>query len=166
MKTTQELYLELRTLSNDAYNVFKKHGHSPEYRELHKKYTEFRDSIDPNLSIVINTAMNWLKDNHGYVYFNSNWSNCYSLDNAMHEYLGFSAYHRKPEAGVPFEAATVTPKEMILNGFRYYKAQMDQEMDILSAGDVNTDHITYTDEKITAMLNDIENFDDNLMERQ
>ena len=166
MTTTQELYLELRTLSNKAYNVYKKHGHSPEYRELHKKYAEFRDSIDPNLSIVINTAMNWLKDNHAYVYFNSNWSNCYSLDNAMHEYLGFSAYHRKPEAGVPFEAATVTPKEMILNGFRYYKAQMDQEMDILSAGDVNTDHITYTDEKITAMLNDIENFDDNLMERQ
>ena len=47
MKTTQELYLELRTLSEAAFDVHKKHGHSPEYRVLHRKYAEFRDSIDP-----------------------------------------------------------------------------------------------------------------------
>ena len=166
MKTTQELYLELRSLSDTAYNVYKKHGHSPEYRVLHKKYAEFRDNIDPNLSNVIKTAMNWLKDNHTYVFFNSNWSNCYSLDNAMHDYLGFSTYHRKPAPGIPFKAASVSPKEMILNGFKFYKVQLNQELDILSAGDVNTDHLTHTDKKIILMLDDVENFDDNLLERK
>ena len=166
MKTTQELYLKLRSFADAAFDVHKKHGHSPEYRELHKKYAEFRDNIDPNLSNVIKVAMDWLKDNHTYVFFNSNWSNCYSLDNAMHDYLGFSAYHRKPDPGIPFEAASVTPKEMILNGFKYYKVQLNQEMDILAAGDVDTGHITHTDEKIMLMLNDIENLDDNLMERE
>ena len=43
MKTTQELYLELRTLSEAAFDVHKKHGHSPEYRVLHRKYAEFRE---------------------------------------------------------------------------------------------------------------------------
>lgn len=166
MKTTQELYLELRTLSEAAFDVHKKHGHSPEYRVLHRKYAEFRDSIDPSLSCIIKKAKTWLSNNHSYVYFNSSWSNCYSLDNAMHEYLGFSTYHRKPEAGIPFESATVTPKEMIINGFKYYKAQLNQETDILSAGDVSTDHLTYTDKKIMLMLADVENFDDNLKERK
>ena len=55
---------------------------------------------------------------------------------------------------------------MILNGFKYYKVQLNQEMDILAAGDVDTGHITHTDEKIMLMLNDIENLDDNLMERE
>jgi len=160
--TTQEVYLKLRRLSDDVYNVYKKKGHCPEYRELHKKYAEFRDSIDPNLSSVIKKAMDWLKDNHTYVFFNSSWSNCYSLDNAMYDYLGFSAYRRKPEPGIPFKTATVTPKEMILNGFKYYKAQLDQEADILSAGGLDTDHISYTDQQIINMLEDIKTFDNNL----
>tara|TARA_A100000164_G_scaffold370250_1_gene396037 strand:- start:108 stop:608 length:501 start_codon:yes stop_codon:yes gene_type:complete len=166
MKTTQELYLKLRSLADTAHDVYKKRGHSPEYRELHKKFAEFRDNIDPNLSSVIKTAKGWLRDNHTYVYFNSSWSNCYSLDNAMHEYLGFSAYHRKPKEGIPFDTTSVTPKEMILDGFKYYKAQLNQEMDILAAGDVDTNHLTHTDEKIMLMLKDVENFDDNLMERK
>ena len=166
MKTTQELYLKLRSLADSAYDVYKKQGHSQEYRDLHLKYVEFRNNIDSNLSSVIKAAKDWLLNNHSYVYFNSSWSNCYSLDNAMHEYLGFSAYHRKPEAGIPFKTASVTPKEMILNGFRYYKAQLNQEIDILSAGDVDTNHLTHTDEKIMLMLNDVKNFDDNLMERK
>ena len=162
--TTQEVYLTLRELSNDAYTVYKKQGFCPEYHELHKKYAEFRDNIDPNLSNVIKAAMVWLKDNHTYVYFNSSWSNCYSLDNAMNDYLGFSAYHRKPEPGIPFKAANVTPKEMIIDGFSYYEAQLNQEADILSAGGLNTDHIDAHQEKIIDMLNHLKSCNDNLSE--
>ena len=158
--TTQELYQNLRDLSQEAYDVYRERGNCLEYSKLHKEYVEFRDSIDPNLSIALKKAARWIQDNHAYVFFNSSWSNSYRLDNVMYRYLGFSTYHKEPEAGIPFRASSVSPKEMILGGFKYYKEQLARESGVSS--DVGVDHFSYTDQQIIKMLKDIESYDDNL----
>lgn len=163
--TTHSLYLKLRNYSDNAYDLWKAadHSPSPEYRKAHDELSTFKDSIDPPLFEKLKTAQRWLQSNHPYVFFNSSWSNCYGRDNVMRDYLGFSAYH-EPEEGIPFKPSSVTPKQMILDGFRYFEAQLSQEADILSAGDLNTDHIDAHQQKIVDMLNHLKSCNDNLSE--
>ena len=164
--TTLSLYRQLRNYSDNAYDLWKAADHSPstEYLKAHEELTAFRDSIDPPLFEKLKAAQRWLQINHPYVFFNSTWSNCYGRDNAMRDYLGFSAYHTEPEEGIPFKPSSVTPKQMILDGFSYYEAQLNQEADILSAGGLSTDHIDAHQQKIVDMLNHLKSCNDNLSE--
>ena len=164
--TTLSLYRQLRNYSDNAYDLWKAadHSPSPEYRKAYEELAAFRDSIDPPLFEKLKAAQRWMQINHPYVFFNSTWSNCYGRDNAMRDYLGFSAYHTEPEEGIPFKPSSVTPKQMILDGFSYYEAQLNQEADILSAGGLNTDHIDAHQQKIVDMLNHLKSCNDNLSE--
>ena len=113
--TTLSLYRQLRNYSDNAYDLWKAadHSPSPEYRKAYEELAAFRDSIDPPLFEKLKAAQRWLQINHPYVFFNSTWSNCYGRDNAMRDYLGFSAYHKEPEEGILFKpSARSAPKWM------------------------------------------------------
>ena len=163
--TTHDIWLEARALLDKASEIYKKKGMSAEHRSAINDFHNFRDNIDKGLFDNLKKAQDWIRENHEYVYWNSTWTNCFGKEDALRVYHGIGIYRSSPSEGIPFYYSEITPKGLITGGYRYYKAQLSKERDILSSGGISTDEVDMLDLKTEAMLNDIKNLDDNLQIR-
>jgi hypothetical protein len=160
--TTRDIWLEARALLDKASEVYKEKGMSAEHRAAIHKFHNFRDNIDKGLFDNLKTAQDWIRENHEYVFCNSHWTNCFGKEDALRVYHGIGIYRTSPKEGIPFSFSEVTPKDLIMGGYRYYKAQLSNEKDILSAGDVCSDRVDMLELKITEMLDNLKTLDNNL----
>ena len=160
--TTRDIWLEARALLDKASAIYKEKGMSAEHRTAINDFHNFRDNIDTELFDNLKTAQDWIRENHEYVYWNSTWTNCFGKEDALRVYHGIGIYRTSPKEGIPFTFAEVSPKGLVMGGYRYYKAQLDNERDILSSGDVNTERVDILGLKITEMLDSLKELDDNL----
>lgn len=163
METIFDKYTEIRNYADFAHSIYKMKGFCPEYREARKPVQEIVDSLDPALIERFRKAQQWVDQKHPLVGCNSTWSNCKSKEDIMLDYLGFSEFRidrlRKDEE---FKKSDVSPKQMIIDGFKYFEALLDKERDILSAGDVDISHTDRMEEAIRTMLLSLSDYDDNL----
>ena len=60
---------------------------------------------------------------------------------------------------------TMSPKEMIVDGYKYYKVFADLEADILASGGLDTERVFNLENAISDMLSDLKEFDDQLETR-
>ena len=160
--TTRDIWLEARALLDKASAVYKEKGMSAEHRAAIDDFHNFRDNIDTELFANLKKAQDWIRVHHEYVYWNSTWTNCFGKEDALRTYHGIGIFRRSPKEGIPFSFAVVSPKGLIMGGYRYCKAQLDNERDVLAAGGVDTDRVDMLSLKITEMLKNIQDLDDNL----
>ena len=170
METIKDVYQKLQLLSNEALEIYKKRdpmkSFPPEYWAANKLVEDFQNSIDPDLISNLEKAQKWIRENHQSVYWNSTWTNCFGKDDALLEYVGFNRYRMdRDRADDEFKASTVTPKEMITNGYKYYKILTDREADVLAAGGLDTERVFTMEDAISDMLSDLKEFDDQLETR-
>jgi len=162
--TTRDIWLEARALLDKASEIYKQKGMSAEHRAAIGEFHNFRDNIDKELFLNLKKAQDWIKENHSHVFCNSTWTNCFGKEDALRVYHGIGIFRTSPKEGIPFAFAELSPKEIIMGGYRYSTIQLDNERDVLAAGGVNTDHVNILDLKIKEMLSHLESFDDNLQE--
>lgn len=163
--TTRDIWLEARSFLDKASEIYKEKGMSEEHRSIINDFHNFRDNIDAELFVNLKKAQDWIRENHEYVFWNSTWTNCFGKEDALRTYHGIGIYRRSPEAGIPFSYAKVSPKGLIMGGYRYYTAQLDKERNVLAAGGENTEHVDMLKLKSSEMLSDLKAFDDQLETR-
>ena len=164
--TTRDIWLEARALLDKSSAIYKEKGMSAEYRTAINDLHVFRDNIDTELFDNLKTAQDWIRENHEYVFWNSTWTNCFGKEDALRTYHGIGIFRTSPKEGIPFSFAEVSPKALIMGGYRYYKAQLDNECDVLAAGGVDTDRVDTLNAAISDMLSDLKEFDDQLETRR
>lgn len=164
--TTRDIWLESRALLDKASEIYKEKGMSAEHRAAIDKFHSFRDNIDAELFANLERARDWIRVNHEYVFWNSTWTNCFGKEDALRTYHGIGIFRTSPKEGIPFSFAEVSPKALIMGGYRYCKSQLDNERDVLAAGDVDTAQVDTLDSAISNMLSDLKEFDDQLETRR
>ncbi len=167
MKTIKDVYQELRALADVAYEIYKKNDPwkkcTPEYLAATKLAEDFQNSIDPTLTDKLDKAQEWIRENHPTVYCGSNWTNCFGKEDALFKYVGFNRYRVDRErADDEFKTSSVTPRQMIIDGYKYYKVFADREADVLAAGGLDTERVFTMETAISDMLKDLKRFDDQL----
>ena len=170
MKTVKDVYQELESLANAAHEIYKKNDpwkkFTPEYSAANKLAEDFQNNIDPNLISNLRKAQKWIRENHPAVYCGSIWTNCFGKEDALLKYVGFSRYRMdRHRANDEFKTSSVTPKEMIIDGYKYYKIHADREADILAAGGLDTERVFTLENAISDMLSDLKALDDQLETR-
>jgi hypothetical protein len=167
MKRVKDVFGELRDLADVAYEIYKSsepYGtFTPEYSAANKLVRDFQDSIAPELVVSLRKAQEWIREKHSVVYCGSNWTNCFGKEEALFEYVGFNRYRMDRERGEEeFKVVDVSPKQMIVDGYKYYKILVDREVDVLAAGGVDTERVFVLEDAISSMLLDLKEFDDQL----
>ena len=162
--TTRDIWLEARVLLDKASVIYKQKGMSAEHRAAINEFHNFRDNIDKELFLNLKKAQDWIKENHSHVFCNSTWTNCFGKEDALRVYHSIGIFRNSPKEGIPFYFSDVSPKEMIMGGYRYAGAQLNKERDVLAAGGVSTEHVDMLSLKIKEMLSDLSSLDDNLQE--
>ena len=171
MKTVKDVYQELESLADAAHEIYKKNDpwkkFTPEYSAANKLAEDFQNNIDPDLISNLRKAQKWIRENHPAVYCGSTWTNCFGKEDALLKYVGFSRYRMdRHRADEEFKTSSVTPKEMIVDGYKYYKIHADREADILAAGGLDTKRVFTMEDAISDMLSDLKKFDDQLETRR
>ena len=167
MKIIKDVFQELRDLADVAHEIYKSNDpmnkFTPEYSAANKLANDFQDNINPGLIGSLRVAQKWIRTNHPTVYCNSNWTNCFGMEDALFYYVGFNRYRMdRHRADDEFEMVSVSPKQMILDGYKYFKILADREADVLSAGGLDVAHVFTLEDAISDMLLDLEKFDDDL----
>lgn len=165
MKTISEMHKDIRVLADKAYSIFKSNDHntSPEYREVRKEVENIVNKLDPDLIARFRATRKWVDQNHPIVGCNSTWSNCTGKEDIMLKYLGFNEYRcDRSRSNDEFKRSCVSSKQILIDGFKYYQAQLDKERDILSAGDIDISSTDRMEEAIKVMLLSLSEYDDNL----
>ena len=170
MKTVKDVYQELESLANAAHEIYKKNDpwkkFTPEYSAANKLASDFQDAIDPELAVRLKKAQKWIRERHPAVYSASNWTNCFGKEDALFKYVGFNRYRLdRHRADDEFKISSVSPKEMIIDGYKYYKVFADLEADILASGGLDTERVFNLENAISNMLSDLKEFDDQLETR-
>ena len=156
------IHKSIRELSNKMFRIYSEDGFTPEYNILARKRKEIFDAIDPDLVDSFKVALNWIKNNHSRVYWNSSWTNSYSVENLIRDYHGINIYSSRHPEDEELVLTYISPKQIILRGFEFYKHLMDKERDILSAGGISTDHLGVDMKDVVDMLKDLESFTESL----
>jgi hypothetical protein len=167
MKRVKDIFGELRDLADVAYEIYKSNDpykkYTKEYAAANKLASDFQDSIAPELVVSLRKAQEWIRENHSLVYCGSNWTNCFGMEDALFKYVGFNRYRMDRERGEEeFRVEYVSPKEMIVDGYKYYKVLVDREADVLAAGGVDTERVFTLEDAISSMLLDLKKYDDQL----
>lgn len=167
MKRVKDIFGELRDLADVAYEIYKSNDpykkYTEEYAAANKLASDFQDSIAPELVVSLRKAQEWIRENHSLVYCGSNWTNCFGMEDALFKYVGFNRYRMDRERGEEeFRVEYVSPKEMIVDGYKYYKVLVDREADVLAAGGVDTERVFTLEDAISSMLLDLKKYDDQL----
>ena len=167
MKTVKDYYQALESLADAAHEIYKKNDpwkkFTPEYSAANKLAEDFQNSLDPKLISNLRKAQEWIRENHPSVYCGSNWTNCFGKEDALLKYIGFNRYRMdRDRADDVFKVSSVTPKEMITNGYKYYKILADREAGVLAAGGLDTERVFTLEDAISNMLSDLKEFDDQL----
>ena len=134
-----------------------------ELRDIRDNYIE---SLDPGLKKSFNDAKEFMKNEHGYVYWNSGWSNCTDYDDILGLYHGVSKWDHINGKGIDmneeFVPSTVTPKQILLDGFKWVAIRLDKMRDVQAAGGLDTSHIDYHEKMILAFLDDVKSRNEDL----
>ena len=163
--TTRDIWLEARALLDKASEVYKEKGMSAEHRAAINDFHVFRDNIDAELFTNLKRAQDWIRVKHEYVFWNSTWTNCFGKEDALRTYHGIGIFRTSPKEGIAFSFSDVSPKALIMGGYRYCKAQLDNERDVLAAGGVDAARVDTLEDAISNMLSDLKEFDDQLETR-
>ena len=133
-----------------------------ELRDIRDNYIE---SLDPGLKQSFNDAKEFMKNEHGYVYWNSSWSNCTDYDDILGHYHGVSKWdHLNGEFDMSeeFVHSTVSPKQILLDGFKWFAIRLDQMRDVQAAGGLDTSHIDDHEKMILSFLEDVKTRNEDL----
>ena len=138
-------------------------------KELRNIRDSYIESLDPGLRQSFKDAMTFMKEEHGYVYWNSSWSNCTDFEDLLGLYHGVSQWRHKNNKDIDmneeFEPANISPKQMILDGFKWFKVRLDQMRDVQAAGGLDTSGIDTHEQMILAFLDDVASRNDDLTQR-
>lgn len=165
MKTISEMHKDIRVLSDKAHSIYvaNDHSFSPEYHKARKEVESIVSKLDPDLIARFRATLKWVEQNHPIVGCDSTWSNCTGKEDIMLTYLGFNEFrcdrHRLNDE---FKRSDVTMKQILIDGFKYYQAQLDKQRDILSAGDIDISSTDRMEEAIKTMLLSLDAYDENL----
>ena len=134
-----------------------------ELRDIRDNYIE---SLDPGLRQSFKDAMTFMKDNHSYVYWNSAWSNCTDFEDLLGLYHGVSKWSHKNDRDIDmneeFTPANISPKQMILDGFKWFQLRLDKMRDVRGAGGLDTSGIDSHEEMILNFLEDVKSRNEDL----
>lgn len=137
-----------------------------ETQELRDIRDNFIESLDPGLRKTFNDAKAFMKEVHGYVYWNSTWSNCTDYEDILGLYHGVSKWRHINGKGIDmneeFTPANVSPKQMILDGFKWFQVRLDKMRDVQGAGGIDTSGIDKHEEMILNFLEDVKRRNENL----
>ena len=130
-----------------------------ETKELGHIRDNYIDSLDPELRQSFKDAMTFMKDNHSYVYWNSSWSNCTDYMDLLGLYHGVSKWSHLNGDGIDmneeFTPANISPKQLILDGFKWFKIRLDKMRDVQAAGGLDTSGVDAHEKMILAFLDDV-----------
>ena len=100
-----------------------------------------------------------MKDNHSYVYWNSAWSNCTDFEDLLGLYHGVSKWSHKNDRDIDmneeFTPANISPKQLILDGFKWFKIRLDKMRDVQAAGGLDTSGVDAHEQMILTFLDDV-----------
>lgn len=134
-----------------------------ELRDIRDNYIE---SLDPGLRQSFNDAREFMKNEHGYVYWNSAWSNCTDYEDLLGLYHGVSQWKHKNNKGIDmneeFEPANISPKQLILDGFNWFQLRLDKMRDVQGAGGLDTSGIDAHEKEILSFLDDVKSRNEDL----
>ena len=138
-------------------------------KELRNIRDSYIESLDPGLRQSFKGAMTFMKEEHGYVYWNSSWSNCTDYDDILGLYHGVSKWDHINGDGFDmneeFTPANISPKQIILDGFKWFKIRLDKMRDVQAAGGLDTSGIDTHEQMILAFLDDVASRNDDLTQR-
>lgn len=163
MPTRQEVRATI-TLNHNAYHdkwnsietPSERFAGTQDLRDIRDNYIE---SLDPGLRQAFSDAKEFMKNEHAYVYWNSGWSNCTDYDNILGLYHGVSKWDHINGDGFDmseeFTAANISPRQILLDGFRWFQIRLDKMRDVQAAGGLDTSHIDGHEQKILTFLDDV-----------
>ena len=169
--TTRRQVRDTIKKNDDAYSALWNSIKTP--RERFAATQELRDirdnyikSLDPGLRKTFDDVQAFMKNAHPYVYLNSAWSNCTDFEDLLGLYHGVSRWRHKNNAGIDmneeFEPANISPKQMILDGFKWFQLRLDKMRDIHGAGGLETSGIDAHEKEILSFLEDVKSRNDDL----
>ena len=170
MQTRQQVRQTI-IFNQDSYNDLWNSIETPRERfsatkELREIRDNYIDSLDPGLKQSFKDAMTFIKDNHSYVYWNSSWSNCTDYMDLLGLYHGVSKWSHKNGDGIDmndeFTPANISPKQMILDGFKWFQLRLDKMRDVRGAGGLDTSGIDSHEEMILNFLEDVKSRNEDL----
>ena len=127
-----------------------------ELRDIRDNYIE---SLDPGLRQAFSDAKDFMKNEHAYVYWNSGWSNCTDYNDILGHYHGVSKWDhinsKDIDMSEEFTPANVSPKQILLDGFYWFKVRLDKMRDVQAAGGLDTSHIDGHEKKILDFVEDV-----------
>ena len=131
--------------------------------EKYKAFNDFRSNIDPRLQENLRIANSWIKSNHEYIYWNSIWTNTCGYDELLQQYHGIGCPFGIREKGLMiFSPCNKSPKQLIMDGYKFYVEQADKEIDILAAGGISTECVDALTAKIKQMLESLKHQNEDL----
>jgi hypothetical protein len=137
-----------------------------ETEELRNIRDSYIESLDPELSKAFSDAKDFMKNEHGYVYWNSGWSNCTDYDDILGHYHGVSKWDHINGDGFDmseeFKPADVAPKQILLDGFKWFDIRLDKMRDVQAAGGLDTSHIDDHEKMILSFLEDVKSRNEDL----
>ena len=127
-----------------------------ELRDIRDNYIE---SLDPGLKKSFNDAKEFMKNEHGYVYWNSGWSNCTDYMDILGHYHGVSKCRHMNDQDIDmneeFTPANVSPKKILLDGFHWCHIWLNKVRDVHAAGGLETSPLDAHEKKILAFVEDV-----------
>jgi hypothetical protein len=137
-----------------------------ETQELRDIRDNFIESLDPGLKKSFNDAKEFMKNEHGYVYWNSGWSNCTDYDDILGHYHGVSKWDHLNGDGFDmseeFTPTNISPKTILLDGFRWFQIRLDKMREVQAAGGLDISHIDGHEKKILSFLEDVKSRNEDL----
>jgi len=160
IKRNKDAYMELW---NSIETPRERFSGTQELRDIRDNYI---NSLDPGLRQAFKDAREFMKYEHSYVYWNSAWSNCTDFEDLLGLYHGVSEWRHKNDKDIDmneeFTPANISPKQLILDGFKWFKVRLDQMSDVQAAGGLDTSHIDAHEQMILAFLEDVKSRNEDL----
>lgn len=130
-----------------------------ETQELRDIRDNFIESLDPGLRKSFNDANAFMKEVHGYVYWNSGWSNCTDYEDILGHYHGVNKWdhmnNKDIDMSEEFTPVNISPKTILLDGFHWFQLRLDKMRDVQASGGLDTSHIDGHEKKILDFLEDV-----------
>lgn len=170
MATRQQVRDTITENNNNYINLWRSIDKISERLSATKELREIRDnyikSLDPGLRKAFDEAREFMKNEHSYVYWNSAWSNCTDFVDLLGFYHGVSPWRHKNNKDInmdeEFAPVNVSPKQIILDGFSWFKIRLDQMRDVQAAGGIDTSHIDDHEKMILAFIEDVNSRNEDL----
>ena len=160
IKRNNDAYMELWNSISTPRERFQK---TQALRDIRDNYI---DSLDTGLRQSFNNAQEFMKKEHAYVYWNSAWSNCTDFEDLLGLYHGVSEWRYKNNQDIDmneeFTPANISPKQLILDGFKWFQVRLDKMRDVQGAGGLDTSGVDAHEQMILTFLEDVKSRNEDL----